>query len=55
MDPEIFDSFYDSMSTRDKWHMVNKLYKEDDIVATKVRHVLTDIQEEILADIKEGL
>ena len=33
---QLFDELYDSLSTREKWKMVNRLYKRDEIVATKV-------------------
>ena len=42
MTEELFDAMYDSMSTRDKWKMVNRLYKRDEIVATKVHQQLEE-------------
>ena len=44
MDRELFESFYDSMSQRDKYHMANKLYKVDEIAATKVVNELNELK-----------
>ena len=44
MEAEIFESFYDSMSQRDKYHMANKLYKVDEIAATKVVNELHELK-----------
>ena len=44
MEAEIFESFYDSMSERDKYHMANKLWKHDEIAATKVVRELQELR-----------
>jgi len=49
---QLFDELYDSLSTREKWKMVNRLYKRDEILATKAFNQMENLQREF--DILEG-